>query len=69
MRSACGRELGGSTEEDRDRAFVEQNVLAQMRTLPDVPEVAAAMASRGLKIHGVVYDLRTNEAVKLEVQQ
>jgi carbonic anhydrase len=51
-----------------DRRFVELNVLAQVRALQRVPEVASAVDSRGLKIHGLVYDKSKNETVSLEVQ-
>jgi len=54
--------------EERDRRFVELNVLAQMRALQSVPDVASAIDSRGLKIHGLVYDQNKNEAVRLDMQ-
>lgn len=51
----------------RNERFVELNVLAQVRALRDSPEIAKGIESWGLKIHGIVYDRRKNEAVRLEV--
>lgn len=53
---------------ESDRRFVELNVLAQMQALANVPEVASAMGSRGLKIHGLVYDRSKNKIIRLETE-
>lgn len=47
---------------------MELNVLAQMQALANVPEVASAMGSRGLKIHGLVYDRSKNKIIRLETE-
>ena len=46
---------------------MELNVLAQMRVLRMLPQVARAMDGSGLTIHGLVYDRSKNEAVRLQV--
>jgi carbonic anhydrase len=66
VRFACENKLDDLPPEQRDDRFVEMNVLAQMLYLRSYPEVANAVESRGLKIHGVVYDRRRSEAVRLE---
>ena len=66
MRFACENKLDDLPPEQRDGRFVEMNVLAQMLFLRRYPAVAIAVESRALKIHGVVYDRRRNEAVRLE---
>ncbi|KAK3344520.1 carbonic anhydrase [Lasiosphaeria hispida] len=67
LRSACEGLLGSQVEQ-RDRRFVELNVLAQIQSLQHVTEVAGAISSRGLKIHGLVYDRSKNEVARLEEQ-
>lgn len=67
LRSECRGQLDGLAEGDSDRRLVELNVVAQMQSLANVPEVAGAMASRGLKIHGLVYDKSKNKVARLEV--
>ncbi|KAK0619044.1 carbonate dehydratase [Immersiella caudata] len=69
LRSECGAKLNGLPADDRDRRFVELNVLAQMQVLAEIPEVAAAIHSRGLKIHGMVYNPTTNKVVRLEAEE
>ncbi len=66
MRFACENKLDDLPLEQRDGRFVELNVLAQMVFLRSYPEVANAVETRGLKIHGIVYDRRRSEAVRLE---
>ncbi len=65
VRYACENKLDELPEELRDGRFVELNVLAQMLFLRSYPEVASAVESRGLKIHGVVYDRSRKGAVRL----
>ena len=65
MRFACENKLDELPEELRDGRFVELNVLAQMLFLRSYPEVANAVESRGLQIHGVVYDRSRKGAVRL----
>jgi len=68
LRSACEGQLEGSLEEERDRRLVEFNVIEQIQSLRIFPQVASAIGSRGLKIHGLVYDRSKNEAIRLEVE-
>lgn len=51
--------------QDRDRTFVELNVLAQLRSLRQYSEVAEAMKTRDLQLHGIVYDAQSGEASRL----
>ncbi|KAJ5580262.1 carbonic anhydrase [Penicillium hispanicum] len=50
---------------DRDRAFVELNVLEQLRSLRSFAEVASATESGALQLHGLVYDARAGTASRL----
>jgi len=49
--------------EDKPRALAELNVLNSLNTLRSNPSVIEAIKSRGLKLHGLIYDL---EQGKLE---
>ncbi len=68
LRSASEGQLGEAPVDQRDGRFVELNVLGQMRSLQSFPEIASAMESRGLTIHGIVYDRGKNEVVRLEAE-
>ncbi|KAJ5993038.1 carbonic anhydrase [Penicillium sp. IBT 35674x] len=52
-------------EAESDRAFVKLNVLDQLRSLRQFPEVFEAAKSGSLQIHGIVYDTHTGEATRL----
>ncbi|KAJ5111617.1 carbonic anhydrase [Penicillium argentinense] len=54
-----------SSEGRRDRAFVEMNVLDQLHSLRKFPEVADATKAGLLQIHGIVYDTKSGQALKL----
>ena len=58
-------QLDGLAEDERDKLFVELNVLAQMQVLKKIPNIASAMRSRGLRVHGLVYDPSENKVVRL----
>ncbi|KAJ5101062.1 hypothetical protein N7456_007114 [Penicillium angulare] len=47
---------------ERDRAFVELNVLDQLRSLRKFTEVTDAIKKGHLQIHGVVYDTKAEQA-------
>ncbi|KAJ5377060.1 carbonic anhydrase [Penicillium cosmopolitanum] len=49
----------------RDRAFVEMNIFAQLHSLRKFPEVHNATKTRGLQLHGIVYDTNTGRAFRL----
>ena len=49
--------------------IVEANVLAGAQTLMENPSVIDAMAERGLKIHGLVYDLKCGELKELPIHE
>ncbi|KAJ5222212.1 carbonic anhydrase [Penicillium citrinum] len=53
------------SETHRDRAFVEMNVLDQLQSLREFPEVQKATKLRGLQLHGFVYDAHTDKAFRL----
>ncbi|KAJ5202102.1 carbonic anhydrase [Penicillium cinerascens] len=50
---------------EHDRAFVKLNVLDQLRSLRQFPEVARAAKTGSLQLHGIVYDTKTGEASRL----
>lgn len=52
-------------ETEHDRAFVKLNVLDQLRSLRQFPEVVDAAKSGSLQLHGIVYDTHTGEASRL----
>jgi carbonic anhydrase len=55
---------------ERDRSFVELNVLDQLRSLRNFTEVIGAIKKGHLQIHGLVYDTKTERAYRmLEGQQ
>jgi carbonic anhydrase len=55
---------------ERDRSFVELNVLDQLRSLRKLTEVIDAIKKGHLQIHGLVYDTKTERAYRmLEGQQ
>lgn len=51
--------------QDRDRTFVELNVLDQLRSLRQCTEVVEAIERRGLQLHGIVYDAQSGQASRL----
>ncbi|PLB36795.1 putative carbonate dehydratase [Aspergillus candidus] len=56
LRTAHSTSLQGLTEEEQDRRLVEWNVVEQIRSVGQIPEVVDAIDRRGLKVHGVFYD-------------
>ncbi|KAJ5951849.1 uncharacterized protein N7479_010262 [Penicillium vulpinum] len=54
---------------ERDRSFVELNILDQMRSLRKYPEVTDAITQGRLYIHGLVYDSQTEKISRLLGQQ
>ncbi|KAJ6020953.1 carbonic anhydrase [Penicillium herquei] len=52
-------------ETEHDRTFVKLNVLDQLRSLRQFPEVVDAAKSGSLQLHGIVYDTHTGEASRL----
>jgi carbonic anhydrase len=54
---------------ERDRVFVELNILDQIHSLRKLPEVANAGIRGRLHIHGIVYDSETEKAYRLSEGQ
>ncbi|KAJ5110365.1 hypothetical protein NUU61_001580 [Penicillium alfredii] len=54
---------------ERDRSFVELNILDQLRSLRKFPEVTDAIRLGRLHIHGLVYDSETDKAYRLSEGQ
>ncbi|MEZ5365507.1 MAG: carbonic anhydrase [Bryobacterales bacterium] len=50
-------------EEQRMRALIEQNVLAQMQHLKTHPHVAARLASKKIQLHAWVYEIETGNVL------
>ncbi|KAJ5246851.1 carbonic anhydrase [Penicillium chermesinum] len=57
--------IGDLPAPQRDRVFVELNVLDQLRALKRFPEIATAMKTQALKLHAFVFDRNTGEASRL----
>ncbi|CAL5873561.1 uncharacterized protein PFLUO_LOCUS7841 [Penicillium psychrofluorescens] len=55
---------------ERDRSFVELNILDQLHSLRRFTEVTDAIKKGRLQIHGLVYDTKAEKAYRvLEGQQ
>jgi len=63
--SAHKTELDSLPPSQRDRRLVELHVWAQTQALLDRPEIIKAQASRGLQVHGFVYDGNRDTCVDL----
>ncbi|KAJ5259356.1 hypothetical protein N7478_012337 [Penicillium angulare] len=50
---------------ERDRCFVELNILDQLRSLRKFTEVTDAIRKRHLQIHGLVYDTKADKAYRV----
>lgn len=50
---------------ERDRSFVELNILDQLRALRKFPEVTDAIGLGRLHLHGLVYDPETEKGYRL----
>ncbi|KAJ5689636.1 carbonic anhydrase [Penicillium macrosclerotiorum] len=51
--------------DERNQAFVELNVLDQLRSLRQFPEVSKAASEGNLQLHGIVYNLKSGKAQRL----
>lgn len=61
-------ELNGiSDENDRYNRFIELNVVEQCTNLLKIKEVQQAIATRGLEIHGLVFDIASGKLKDLNV--
>ena len=52
-------------ETERDRSFVELNILDQLRSLRKFTEVTDAIKKGRLQIHGLVYDTKAEKAYRV----
>ncbi|MCJ1388385.1 hypothetical protein MMC18_001232 [Xylographa bjoerkii] len=68
LRAGLTREMEGLPKEERVQRLVEANVKAGVRTLRENPNVIKAVGDRGVKVHGLVYDIKTGELKELEVE-
>lgn len=68
VRSKCAADLAKLDSTDRIARLVQENVLQGVRVLKENPIVIQAVQDRGLKVHGVVYDLASGHLNVLDTQ-
>lgn len=56
-------------EEEAALKLVELNVRAGVKVLEENPTVIDATAERGLKIHGLIYDVGSGELKELDIRE
>lgn len=56
-------------EKDASLKLVELNVRAGVKVLEENPVVIDAMSERGLKVHGLIYDVGSGELNELDIQE
>ena len=69
LRSQHYDALAGLSPEERTQKLVEENVLAGVRTLKQNSSVIEAIKERGLKVHGLVYDISCGQLKELETSE
>jgi len=69
LRLRHAEELKGLEGKDKGRALVELNVRNGVEVLRRNADVIDAKASRGLKIHGLVFDLESGELKNLDLDE
>jgi len=67
LRAGLAKEWADWPKEERVQRLVEENIKQGVRTLRENPNVVKAVAERGVKVHGLVYDIKTGELKELEV--
>ncbi|MCJ1317597.1 hypothetical protein MMC15_002922 [Xylographa vitiligo] len=68
LRAGMVKGWEGVGKEERVQRLVEANVKAGVRTLRENPNVVKAVAERGVKVHGLVYDIKTGMLSELDVE-
>ncbi|MCJ1397853.1 hypothetical protein MMC11_001049 [Xylographa trunciseda] len=68
LRAGLAKQWEGWSKEERVQRLVEENVKQGVRTLRENSNVVKAVAERGVKVHGLVYDIKTGELKELEVE-
>ena len=61
-----GDELNGLEGEKKTKRLSELNVLRSMEVLKTNPSIIEAVKGRGLKVHGVIYDLASGKLETLD---
>lgn len=61
--------LESMDEKSRGLKLVELNVRSGIDTLTDNPVVLDAVSERGLKVHGLIYDVGTGELNELDINE
>ena len=69
LRYQLAPELEGLGDKERVDLLVRENVRAGVQVLRENPNVIRAVRSRGLEIHGVVYDIATGDLEELDVAE
>ncbi|KAL8826001.1 MAG: hypothetical protein Q9191_004071 [Dirinaria sp. TL-2023a] len=59
----------GLSEEDMKARLVVENVKQGVKTVRENPEVTAAVKERGLRVHGVVYNIGSGELKLVETKE
>jgi carbonic anhydrase len=56
-------------EQQRSLKLVELNVRNGVRIIEENPDVIDAVTERGLKVHGLIYDVASGELKELDIQE
>ncbi|MCJ1477124.1 hypothetical protein MMC13_005795 [Lambiella insularis] len=66
LRAQLAHKLAGLSQAEKVQVVVEANVLAGVRTVQENPNVIEAVKSRGLTVHGLVYDVGSGALKELK---
>ena len=69
LRKQYAKHWQGLSQKDKVMKLVEANVQQGVKTLKENPDVIDAMRERGLRVHGLVYDVGSGELKELEVEE
>jgi len=69
LRAENSKAWEGLDDKERALRLVEANVGAGVKVLRENAEVIEAMATRGLEVHGCVYDVGSGELRELDVKE
>lgn len=69
LRMQHAETLDKLNEDDRTKALVELNVKQGVETLKQNPDIIEAMNTRGLQVHGVVFDLSSGELKSVDTSE
>ena len=61
--------LESLAEKDRNLKLVELNVRSGVNVLLQNPEIIEAMGERGMKVHGLIYDVGSGELREIDIEE